>query len=47
MIVFELIGDSTLPALSSARHLIVVVAERLIGPLEMVLEPVGSEPSIV
>ena len=40
-------GDSTLPALSQARYLTVVVALTKKGPRYAVLEVVGSEPSRV
>ena len=46
-IVFELSGDSTLPALSSARKRIVVVELIGIAPLYTGLEAVGAEPSSV
>src|SRR5919198_1193822 len=38
---------STLPALSHARYLTVVVADTVIGSLYAVLDAVGSEPSRV
>src|SRR5439155_22635648 len=38
---------STLPALSQARYLTVVVCDTVIGSLYAVLEAVGSEPSSV